>query len=562
MATKFSFRPRLLDCLRGYDRGRFLADLNAGFVVGVIALSLCTGLGIASGATPQAGLYAGIVGGFLVSALGGSRVQVGGPAGAFVGLVAVTAATHGFGGLMVCTVMAGGMLFLMGAARMGTLIKFIPHPLTMGFTCGIAVVIIATQVRELLGLQMVTDSPHIPEKAVAIFRALGTVDWKTALLAAVSLAVLAMWPGSWQRRVPASIFVVALGTVAAGVFGLDVATIGSRFGGIPQGLPEFALPQMDWSKIGSLVGPAFAIAVLCGVESLLSAVVADGMIDERHDSNQELMAQGVANMVTPLFGGIPVTGVIARTATNIRSGGSTPVAGMVHAGVLLLFVLVAAPIAQHIPLASLGAVLTLVAIRMGDWHEFACLRRYPPGDALVFLVAFALTVLIDLTWAVYVGMLLSAFLFIKRVSETTQVDHVGGGEASADDASSAVARPAVPAGVVVYRVFGSLLFGAAEKLDYVLRRVGRDTKVVVLDMATVTAMDATALNRLESLLRRLRRNERVLVLSGPHTQPYALMELSGFFDELGRDNIAGDLGAAATRAVELTNAKASGGTTA
>lgn len=547
----FSFRPRLFECLADYSWNKFIADLNSGFVVGIVALSLCIGLGVASlgevsSTAPAAGLYTGIIGGFIVSALGGSRVQIGGPAGAFVGLVATTAATYGVADLLVCTALAGAMLFAMGALRLGSLIKFIPHPLTMGFTCGIAIVIIVSQIKPFLGLTLEHDSPHVPEKVLALIRALGTLHWPTLALGVVSLLVLRFWPARWARFVPGSIVVVGLGVVLTWLANVQVATIGSTFGGIPRGLPEFHLPELDLEHLRNLIGPAFAIAALGGIESLLSAVVADGMADDRHDSNQELMAQGAANMISPLFGGIPVTGVIARTATNIRSGGVTPVAGIVHAGVLLLFVLVAAPVASYIPLASLAAVLLLVAGRMGDWHGFLALRRHPPGDALVFLTAFILTVAVDLTWAVIIGILLSAFLFIHRVTETTQVAALNG-----EGSQGHEHLPPLPPGVLVYRVFGSLLFGAAEKLEYVLQRTRRDTRVVVLHVAAVTAMDATALHRLEGLLERLRRHGRHLILSGPHTQPYAMMENAGFFDTLGRDNVVPDLEAAAARAQVL-----------
>lgn len=354
----------------------------------------------------------------------------------------------------------------------------------------------------------------------------------------------------WQRWLPGSIVAVVLGAGAVALLDLDVATIGTRFGGIPQGLPRFQVPGFDWEHVVELARVAFAIAMLSGIESLLSAVVADGMADDRHDSNQELMAQGVANIVTPFFGGLPVTGVIARTATNIRSGGTTPVAGIVHSLVLLVIVLVAAPLAKFIPLAVLAGILVNVALRMGEWSEFAAMRRYPAGDAAVFLASFLLTVLVDLTVAVEVGMVLSAFLFIKRVADTTHIAEMEG-ESAAGPAYAREPVPPLPSGVLVYRVFGSLLFGAAEKLEYVLRRVGRETKVVILNVAPVTAMDATALHRLEDLLRRLRRGGRQLVLSGPHTQPYAMMENSGFFDELGRENITADLEHAAKRAREI-----------
>ena len=546
-AQVLRFRPRVFEALRDYNRDRFLQDVGAGLTVGVVALSLCVGLGIASGVTPAAGLYTGIIGGFLVSALGGTRVQIGGPAGAFVGLVALIAAEHGLGGLLVCTMLAGVMLFLMGALRLGTLIRFIPHPVTVGFTCGIAVTILLTQIRPLLGLALEQEPAETLPRLAALGAAWATVDGPTVLLGLLSVALIVFWPRRW-RRIPGSIVAVALGTVAVGVWGWPTETIGSRFGGIPQGLPALGWPEFDWSGIGTLIRPAFTIALLGAIESLLSAVVADGLTDDRHDSNQELMAQGVANFAVPFFGGLPVTGVIARTAANIRSGAGSPVAGMVHAVFLLGVLLVAAPLARHIPLATLGAVLAVVAVRMGEWEEFLLLRRRPRGDAAVFLATFALTVLFDLTVAVEVGMVLAAFLFIKRVADTTQVHALTGDEAAAAPGPAHEPVRDLPPGVLVYRVFGALLFGAAEKLDGVIRRAGGDTRVVILHVAAVTAIDATALNRLEHLHAKLRKHHRHLVLSGPHTQPYFALEQAGFFDALGRENVCADLAGAVARA--------------
>lgn len=547
------FRPRLLEVLAGYDREKFIADVGAGLTVGVVALSLCIGLGISSGVTPAAGLYAGVVGGFLVSALGGTRVQIGGPAGAFVGLVALMAAQLGLPNLLLCTMLAGVMLFAMGALGLGNLIKFIPHPVTTGFTCGIAVTILTTQLRNFLGLTLAHEPAEFLPKMTALFRAGGTLHWPTLALAVLSLAILLLWPKRWSR-VPASIVAVGVATLLVALGHWPAETIGSRFGGIPQGLPLPAWPELNWAQLGSLVRPAFTIALLCAIESLLSAVVADGLVDDRHDSNQELMGQGVANIASGLVGGLPVTGVIARTATNIRSGAATPVAGIVHALVLLAVLLVAAPLAKDIPLAALAAVLVVVAVRMGDWEEFALLRRKPRGDAAVFVATFALTVLFDLTVAVEVGLVLAAFLFIKRIADTTQV-HAMTGETNAPFAASAeqghekVAN--VPQGVLIYRVFGALLFGSAEKLDNIIRRAGGQTDVIILHLAAVTALDATALNRIELLHAKLRRHKQHLVLSGPHTQPYFAMEKAGFFDALGRENVCADLESAVTRAREL-----------
>lgn len=547
------FQPRLLETLRNYSTQRFTTDVMAGLTVGVVALSLCIGLGIASGATPAAGLYAGIIGGFVIAALGGTRVQIGGPAGAFVGLIALTIAERGFSGLLVCTLMAGAIMIVMGLFRLGSLIRFVPHPVTMGFTCGIAITIMTTQIRPLLGLSLQNEPAEFLPRMVALFGALSTMHWQTVLLGAICLVIVFGWPKRWAR-VPGSIVAVILGTVLVAAFGWPTETIGSRYGGIPQGLPPLAWPEFDWTMLNELMRPAVTIALLGAVESLMSAVVADGLIDDQHDSNQELMAQGAANMIVPFFGGLPVTGVIARTATNIRSGATSPVAGIVHATFLLIVLLVAAPLATDIPLVALAAVLIAVAWRMGDWEEFALLRRRPKSDSLVFITTFALTVCFDLSIAVEVGMLLAAFLFIKRISDTTQVQAMAGEGPAPTGTQEEI--PELPRHVLVYRVFGALLFGAAEKLDMVLRRSTADARVIILHMASVTALDATALNRLETLHEKLRRHGKHLILSGPHTQPYFVMDQAGFLEAVGMDNVAPDLNAAIERAKTLASAGA------
>ncbi|MDR0352399.1 MAG: STAS domain-containing protein [Opitutaceae bacterium] len=571
------FRPKLLDALQGYSKEKFLKDLMAGLTVGVVALSLCIGLGAASGVNPKHGLYAGIFGGFLVSALGGSRVQVGGPAGAFVGLLAVMSAKYGLPDLLLCTMMAGVILFVMGLLKMGVLIKFVPQPITVGFTCGIAVTLLTTQIQPFFGLHFpegVKEPAEFLPKIIALAKVAGTVNWPTVALSLVSLVILWKWPVRLRAHVPGSIVVVALGTTLAAVaaapwapgwfaahLGVDnVATIGSKFGEIPRGLPAFSLPRFDWRHLNDLVMPAFTIAVLCAIESLLSAVVSDGLIDDQHDSNQELMGQGVANCVAPLFGALPVTGVIARTATNIRNGAQTPLAGMIHAVFLLGVLLVAAPLARHIPLAALGAVLISVGWRMGEWGELRRLKKRPPGDVAVFLLTFALTVFLDLPIAVTVGMLLACFLFIKRVTETTQVQSMTG------DARKDAHQPGhgaheelhekLPEGVIIYRVFGALLFGAADKLNMVLRRGIADTRVVIFHMTAVSVMDATALDRLENLHEKLARAGRHLILCGPHTQAYYMMAKAGFLDEVGEANVMPDLPSSVARAKTLLAASA------
>ncbi|MES1167283.1 MAG: SulP family inorganic anion transporter, partial [Pseudomonadota bacterium] len=546
----FSFRPKLMEGLRGYTRARLIADGLAGLTVGIVALPLAIGLGIASGVSPGAGIYTAIIGGFIVSALGGSRVQIGGPAGAFVGLVYAIIAQYGLPNLLVCTALSGIFLFALGAARLGTLVKFIPHPVTTGFTCGIAITIMLTQVKDFLGLRLDVVPAEFFAKVGALATALPSASVSTLAICVAAVAIIALWPKRWGRFLPGSIAAVILGTVVVYFLKLPVATISSRFGpdAFPSGLPAFHPLAFDWRQAGNLVGPAVAITVMGAIESLLSAVVSDGMIDDRHDSNQELMAQGLANFTVPFFGGIPVTGVIARTATNVRCGATSPVAGMVHALTLLLIVLLIAPVAKFIPLTVLGAVLIVVAVKMGEWDEFLLLGRQTKSDAAVFLVTFGLTTCFDLTVAVKYGLILAAALFIKRIADTTQV-FAHDESASTSQGHEPVAN--LPPGVLVYRVFGALMFGAADKLDSVMRRAGADTRVVILHLAAVTALDATALNALETLHEKLKRHGKHLVLSGPHTQPYFVMEKAGFLERVGEANVVADLAVAVARAREL-----------
>lgn len=547
MAFDISFRPKLLDCCAQYSRRKFLSDLAAGITVGIVALPLAMAFGIASGVTPQAGIFTAVIAGFLISALGGSRVQIGGPTGAFIVIVYGIIARYGLANLLICTVMAGVILVIMGLARLGTVIKFIPLPVTLGFTNGIAILIFTTQIKDFLGLKLAVVPSDFVAKMGALWGNLPTLSMVTLGVALCSLLLIIFWPPKWGRIAPSSIVAVILGTIIVTAFRLPVETIGSRFGDIPQGLPPFHIPGMTWSHIGDLIRPATTIALLAAIESLLSAVVADGMIDDRHDSNQELIAQGIANIACPFFGGIPATGAIARTATNIRSGAETPVAGMIHAATLLLILLVAAPLAKFIPLATLSAVLAMVAFNMGEWREFSMLGKYPKSDAAVFLTTFGLTVVFDLTIAVEIGMVLASFLFIRRISETTKVSLVDESTDMEGDHHSLRGKD-VPPGVLVFSVFGALMFGAAEKLENILLHSHQEPKVLILRMQKVLAMDSTALNTLEHLHQKLHKRGITLLLSGPHTQPYVLMENSGFLDHLGRENIAADIDEALARA--------------
>ena len=550
MKLDIPFHPRLFETLKGYSAKDLTADVIAGITVGIVALPLAMAFAIASGAKPEAGIFTAVIAGFIISALGGTKVSIGGPTGAFIVILYGIAAKYGFDNLIICTTMAGGLLLTMGLARMGTMIKFIPYPVTMGFTSGIAVLIFSTQLKDFFGLQVEKVPSEFVEKMKVLAEHFGTLRGPTLCLAAASMGLILFWPKKWQRWVPGSIAALVLGTAAVALFNLPVETIGSKFGGIPQGLPQPHLPSLAWDNIQHLFQPAMTIALLAAIESLLCAVVADGMIDDRHDANQELIAQGLANIVSPIFGGIAATGAIARTATNVKSGARTPVAGIVHALTLLLIILVAAPLAKFVPLAVLSAVLVNVALHMGEWHNFARLRKWPVCDSAVFLSAFALTVVVDLTVAVEIGMVLAAILFIKRSSETTQIMAVDESTETEGSHHSLVGKE-VPKGVMIYRMMGAFFFGAVDKLESVLNREKQEPEVLILRMRKVVAMDATGLNALEDLFEKLRRKHKHLVLSAPHTNPLLVMENAGFIDRIGRENVCPHIDAALDRARQI-----------
>ena len=546
------FRPRLMDAMRGYNRVRFTTDLTAGITVGVIALPLAIAFAIASGAKPEAGIFTAIIAGFIISALGGSRVQIGGPTGAFIVIVYGIIAHYGYANLLICTIMAGVMLLAMGLMRMGNLIKFFPRPLIIGFTSGIAVLIIFSQIKDFLGLKIANLPAEFFPKLASLNHALPTIDFITLALATCSALLIWFYPKSWAQKIPSPILALALGTVVVALFDLPVETIGTRFGGIPQGLPSFQLPEFTFATLRHLIAPAMTIALLGAIESLLSAAVADGMIDDKHDSNQELIAQGIANIVTPFFGGLPATGAIARTAANVRSGATSPISGIVHSLTLLLIVLIAAPLAKHIPLATLSAILLIVAINMGEWEGFVTLRKYPASDSAVLVMTFLLTVIFDLTVAVEVGMFIAILFFIQRITELT---HVSISEQSPmpDDDEATLARKAVPKGVVIYRIFGALFFGAADKLETIMQQSHTEPEVLILKMNEVISMDSSALHKLEHLYGKLRAHHKHLILCGPHTQPYFLMHQAGFFERIGKENVVANLEDALERSRSLLN---------
>jgi SulP family sulfate permease len=544
------FRPRLIDSLHDYDKARFRTDISAGITVGIVALPLAIAFAIASGAKPEAGIFTAIIAGFIISALGGSRVQIGGPTGAFIVIVYNIILQYGYANLLICTMMAGVMLVAMGLFKLGNLIKFFPRPLIIGFTNGIAVLIILSQVKEFFGLQIEVMPSDFLGKLRAIYAAIGSIDPLTVTLAAASALLIWFYPKRWAQKMPSPIVALIVGTTLVALFNLPTETIGSRFGGIPQGLPSFEFPELTFATLRHLFAPAMTIALLGAIESLLSAAVADGMIDDKHDSNQELIAQGIANIVTPFFGGIPATGAIARTATNVRSGATSPVSGIVHALTLLVIVLVAAPLAQYIPLASLSAILLVVAINMGEWEGFRTLRKYPLSDSAVLVVTFLLTVMFGLTVAVEVGLFIAVFSFMHRITDLTHVS-VADESPQPDDGDATVMRKAVPKGVVIYRVFGALFFGAADKLENILIELHNEPEVLILKMHEVISMDSSALHNLEHLHGKLRKRGKHLILCGPHTQPYFLMHQSGFFDQVGRENVVGSVEEALRRARAL-----------
>jgi sulfate permease, SulP family len=534
-------RPRLFDYFQGYDGSAFLRDLLAGITVAIVALPLAIGFAIASGVTPAQGLWTAIVAGFLISAFGGSRVQIGGPTGAFVPIIAGIVAAQGYGGLAVATTMAGFMLIAMGMLRLGALIKYIPYPVIAGFTSGIAVIIFVGQLRELLGLRVALPVNVIQQLAILV-RHVEQTQWQALVVGLTTMAVMTFWPRRW-RAVPPAIFALIGLTLLARALAFPIETIGSRFGGIPQGFPGLHLPAISFPRIQALMLPAFTIAMLGAIESLLSAMVADGMIGRRHDSNQELIGQGLANLVSPLCGGIAATGAIARTATNVRSGGRTPVAGMVHSAALLLIVLAAAPLARVIPLATFSGVLMVVAWRMGEWHNFGVMARGPRGDFWVLLVTFALTVAFGLTVAVGLGLLIAAALFVRQMEAVTQI-HLVTPESDLEIGGESVRGKDVPAGVLVYRFEGPLFFGVAEKLEAALERSSAIPPVVIFRMRNVPAIDATGLRVLNLVREKFERRGTRMVFSGLQPQPMKVLFEGGFIDAVGLENICANIDAA------------------
>jgi sulfate permease, SulP family len=552
MNLPFSFRPKIFDALKDYSAPKFYADFAAGLTVGIIALPLSMALAIASGLKPEIGLFASIIAGILVAVFGGSRVQIGGPAGAFVPLLAPIVMKHGPEALVVCALMAGVILIVLGACKLGSLIKYIPFPVVTGFTSGIAIIIMSTQIRDFFGLQA-----KLPPDFIGKLRTLAGnfhPNWPTVLLAIICTLAIWFWPKKIGHYVPGSIVIVVLAGVASAFFNwptqFGIQTLGTTFGEMPRSLPLPHWPSLSFDEWRALIPAAMTVAVLGAIESLLSAVVSDGMIDDRHDSNQELMGQGIANIAMGIFGGMPATGVIARTATNIRCGGRTPIAAIIHSLTVLVILVAAAPLAKHIPLAALSGVLVVVSLRMGEWHQFRRLKRWPKSDAAVFLCAFTLTVCIDLPTAVGASLILASALLVRQLSELTLIHPEEEVREGGNNRQTIEGRQ-IPDGVMAFRVFGAFFFGAADKLETSLRRAGQLPDVLILRMRDVLALDATGLDALEDLLEKLRIKKKALILCAPRSQPLFALTRAGFIEKLGEENICGNIDAALDRARKI-----------
>ncbi|MFZ1685610.1 MAG: SulP family inorganic anion transporter [Candidatus Zixiibacteriota bacterium] len=555
-------RPKLFDTLKSYTRKQFFADLMAGSIVGIVALPLAIAFAIASGVTPERGLYTAIIAGFIISVLGGSRVQIGGPTGAFVVIIYGIVQQYGVDGLMIATMMAGIMLIAMGLFRLGSVIKFIPYPVVVGFTTGIAVIIFSSQMTDLLGLKIHALPADFIEKWIVIGSHLGATDLYSLALALGVIFITVFW-GKVTTKIPGPFVAIVLSSVAVVWLQLPVETIGSRFGEIPHSLPLPSLPHIQWGMIKQLIQPAITIALLAGIEALLSAVVADGMISGKHRSNMELVAQGTANFFSPLFGGIPATGAIARTATNIKNGGRTPVAGIFHAVVLLAIMLLFGKWAVHIPLAGLAGIMVVVAYNMSEWRSFRALAHGRRSDAAVLLVTFGLTVIIDLTFALQVGILIAGILFLRSMTSSANVTAITKSmdeDGDMDDLSSFAMSP-IPDGVKVYEISGPMFFGAAYKFKEALAVVDKPPRVIIIRMRNVPVIDATGERALEDVFAMFRKRGTEFVISGLQPQARTTLTVAGLIDKIGEENIQPTFDDALLRARALLQKPAHKGAT-
>lgn len=554
---KLDFHPKSLTCLKGYNKTTFMSDLMAGVIVGIVALPLAIAFAIASGVSPEKGIITAVIAGFIVSALGGSKVQIGGPTGAFIVIVYGVIQQYGISGLTVATIIAGVLLVLLGVFKLGTVIKFIPYPVVVGFTSGIAVTIFTTQMTDVFGLSFggETVPGDFIGKWMLYFKHFNTVNWWNFIVSVTSIIIIAVTP-KISKKIPGSLVAIILVTIGVwclkSFFGIDsIDTIGDRFS-INSQLPKAEMPALDWDAIKNLFPVAVTIAALGAIESLLSATVADGMISDHHNSNTELIALGVANMVTPIFGGIPATGAIARTMTNINNGGRTPVAGMIHAVVLLLILLFLMPLARFIPMACLAGVLVVVSYNMSGWRSFTALLKNPKSDVIVLLITFFLTVIFDLTVAIAVGLLLACLLFIKRIMETTEITAIKE-EIHVEDEAGIMHDESItiPAGVEVYEINGPYFFGVATQFEELMSEFRDKSKVRVIRMRKVPFIDSTGIHNLSNFCEMSFKNKIVVVLSGVNPQVHSALHKAGFYDLVGEKNICPNINVALSRAEEI-----------
>ena len=541
------FRPKLFDTLKNYNTAQFGKDLMAGMIVGIVALPLAIAFAIASGVSPEKGLYTAVIAGFIISALGGSRVQIGGPTGAFIVIVYGIVQQYGVGGLIIATFMAGIMLVLMGIARLGTVIQYIPYPLIVGFTSGIAVLIFSSQIKDFFGLQMGAVPADFIDKWKSYVLHLSSVNWYAFLVAGGTVLIIVFWPRI-TRKIPGSLIALLVTTTVVSLLKLPVETIGARFGNIPSSLPAPVIPELDFTTIKSMVQPAFTIALLGGLESLLSAVVADGMTGGRHRSNMELVAQGVANISSSVFGGIPATGAIARTATNIKNGGRTPVAGIVHAVTLLLIMLFAGKWAALIPMPALAGILVVVAYNMSEWHSFRAVLKGSRSDIAVLLTTFFLTVLIDLTVAIEIGIVLAAFLFMRKMIQTTGVKVLSGRQDEQETGNGAFSGYNIPKGVEVFEITGPLFFGAAYKFRDAMRVIEKPPKILIIRMGQVPIIDATGIKTIREVYTASKQQHTKVILSEVHSaQVLEALKDARLLFAIGKANVTTSFEAALVR---------------
>ncbi|TCO72683.1 SulP family inorganic anion transporter [Marinisporobacter balticus] len=544
--------PKLFTCLKDYSKEQFLKDFAAGIIVAIIALPLSIALAIASGVSPEKGLITAIVGGFFVSLLGGSRVQIGGPTGAFVVIVYGIIQKYGLDGLMVATIIAGIFLILMGVFKLGSMIKFIPYPITTGFTSGIAVIIFSSQIKDFFGLNIDGVPAEFIPKWTVYFKNFSNVNMEAVIVGVLSILIIILWP-KINKKIPATLVSIIVVTFSTLLLKLDVSTIGSQFGEISSSLPKFHFPTMNREMIQALIVPGMTIALLGSIESLLSAVVADGMIGGNHRSNIELVGQGVANIFSPLFGGIPVTGAIARTAANIKNGARTPISGIVHSISLLLMMLLLMPYVKFIPMASLAAILMMVAYHMGEWHAFTELSKGPKSDAAIFLVAFFLTVLVDLVVAIEVGMILAAFLFMKRMADVTDFKYLLEENDIKDELPAY--RKDLSTEIAFYEINGPFFFGAADKFIQVIKEVEDSPKVLILKMKHVPVIDATGYTALKKLYDMCKHSDTKLIIMEIQESPLKILKNYGFIQMIGQDRICKDIDEAVETANRLIEMK-------